>query len=196
MDKAESKFANMARRMDAAMIELLEVKPFQAITVTDVCKTAGAHRSTFYSHYDNTLDLLNEVRNQTLLDFYASFEHLPREEALTDRKFLDTYLKFIEEHKRLFRVFLENINLFDGHGILTQMESDIQDISKTKSPHEEKLSRYKLLFTASGITSIVSFWLKSGCKESRDELADIILECIESDKGSHQMTPFARFDVI
>ena len=180
MDKAQSKFANMARRMDAAMVQLLEEKPFQAITVTDVCKAAGAHRSTFYSHYDNTLDLLNEVKDQTMRDFYASFEHLPREAALTDREFLDTYLKFVEEHKQLFRVFLENINLFDGHSILLKMENDMQNISKTKGSQEERLSRYKLLFTASGITSIVSFWLESGCRESRAELANIILECTKA----------------
>lgn len=179
MDKAESKFSNMARRMDAAMVELLEEKPFQAITVTDVCRAAGAHRSTFYSHYNNTLDLLNEVRDQTMRDFYASFEHLPREAALTDRKFLDTYLKFVEEHKQLFRVFLENINLFDGHSILMKMENDMQGITQAKSSQEERLSRYKLLFNASGITCIVSFWLESGCRESRAELAGIILGCTE-----------------
>lgn len=180
MDKAESKFANMAKRMDAALVELLEEKPFQAITVTDVCRAAGANRSTFYSHYSNTLDLLNEVKDQTMHDFYASFEHLPREGALTDRKFLDTYLRFVEEHKQLFRVFLENVNLFDGFDILMEFENDMKDISPAKSARDKKLSRYKLLFTASGITSIVSFWLESGCKESRDELADIILECTNS----------------
>lgn len=177
MDKAESKFANMAKRMDAAMVQLLEEKPFQAITVTDVCNAAGAHRSTFYSHYSNTLDLLNEVRDRTMQDFYAGFEHLPREAALTDRAFLDIYLKFVEEHKQLFRVFLENINLFDGYGILMKLENDMQSISPAKSSQKERISRYKLLFTASGITSIVSFWLESGCKESREELAEIILEC-------------------
>lgn len=180
MDKAESKFANMAKRMDTALIQLLEEKPFQAITVTDVCRTAGANRSTFYSHYSNTLDLLNEVKDQTMQDFYASFEHLPREGALTDRKFLDTYLCFIEEHKQLFRVFLENIYLFNGFDILMKFESDMKDISLVKGSRDEKLSRYELLFTASGITSIVSFWLESGCKESRDELADIILACTKS----------------
>lgn len=180
MDKAESKFANMAKRMDAALIQLLEEKPFQAITVTDVCNVAGAHRSTFYSHYDNTLDLLDEVRDQTMLEFYASFEHLPREAALKDREFLDIYLKFVEEHKQLFKVFLENINLFDGFGILMNLEKDMRDMVPAKSTQEERLQRYRLLFMASGITSIVSFWLETGCKESRKELADIILKCSEA----------------
>lgn len=180
MDKAQSKFANMAKRMDAALVKLLEEKPFQAISVTDVCKAANANRSTFYSHYSNTLDLLNEVKDQTMQDFYASFEHLPRKAALTDRNFLDTYLRFVEEHKQLFRVFLENINLFDGFDILMKLESDMKDISPAKSARDKKLSRYELLFTASGITSIVSFWLESGCKESRDELADIILDCTKT----------------
>ncbi len=180
MDKAESKFANMARRMDAAMLQLLEEKPFSTITVTDVCKAAGAHRSTFYSHYDNTLALLNEVKDQTMREFYASFEHLPREAALMDRGYLETYLEFVEEHKQLFKVFLENINLLDGFGILMDFEDDVREMSSLKGPQEERTLRYKLLFMASGITSIVSFWLESGCTESRSKLADIILECVNS----------------
>ena len=128
MDKAESKFTNMARRMDAAMLQLLEEKPFNAITVTDVCKAADAHRSTFYSHYGNTLDLLNEVKDQTMRDFYASFEHLPHDATFADREYLDAYLEFVEEHRRLFRVFLENIKLFDGFGILMNFEDDIRNM--------------------------------------------------------------------
>ena len=181
MDKAESKFTNMAKRMDEAMIQLLEEKPFSVITVTDVCKAAGAHRSTFYSHYDNTLDLLNEVKDRTMQDFYANFEHLPREVDPKDREYLDIYLRFVEENKQLFRVFLENINLFDGFGILMNLESDIKNLSPAKDSRQERTSRYKLLFMASGITSIVSFWLETGCKESRDELADIILECTNAE---------------
>lgn len=177
MDKAEAKFSNMAKRMDAAMLELLEEKSFASISVTDVCKAAGAHRSTFYSHYSNTLDLLNEVKDQTMQEFYASFEHLPRENAFTDREYLDIYLRFIEDHKRLFRVFLGNISLFDGFSILENLEGDILDISPAKSEQDARLRRYQLLFMANGITSIVSFWLDTGCKETREELADIILEC-------------------
>ena len=177
MDKAESKFANMAKRMDTAMVQLLEEKPFQAITVTDVCNAAGAHRSTFYSHYNNTLDLLNEVRERTMREFNESFQHLPREGAFEDRAYLDAYLQFVEEHKRLFKVFLENINLFDGFEILLGFENEMQRASHVKASHEANPSLYKLLFTASGITSIVSFWLESGCKETRSGLADIILEC-------------------
>lgn len=159
------------------MLQLLEEKPFNSITVTDVCKAAGAHRSTFYSHYDNTLDLLNEVKDETMREFNASFEHLPRENALTNREHLDVYLRFVEDHKQLFKVFLENINLFDGFDMLMDLEQDMRDLIPAKSSQEERWQRYKLIFMASGITSIVSFWLESGCRESRAELADIILSC-------------------
>ncbi len=177
MDKAESKFTNMAKRMDAAMLELLEEKAFNEITVTDVCKAAGAHRSTFYSHYNNTHELLNEVRDDTMRKFYASFEHLPREATFKDREYLDTYLRFIEDHKRLFKIFLENINLFDGFGVLMNLEENMHDIAPANSTQEKRWRHYKLLFIASGITSIVSFWLESGCAESRSELIEIILSC-------------------
>lgn len=176
MDKAEAKFANTAKKMDAALLNLLEKKPFDTITVTDVCREAGVHRSTFYAHYTNTLDLLNEVRDATMREFYASFEHLPQVDAFENREYLDIYLKFVEDHKRLFKVFLQNISLFDGLGILEGFENDIEKMPKKTNSRKNNTERYRMLFTATGITSIVSFWLESGCKESRHELAEIILE--------------------
>lgn len=183
MDKAEAKFSNMARRMDAAMLQLLEEKPFASISVTDVCRRAGAHRTTFYSHYNNTLDLLSEIKDQTMQEFYASFEHLPREVSYKSRECLEAYLKFVENNKKLFKVFLENIQLFDCFGILMDIQHDIrgkEKNGKTKrsSAKEMRKQQYELLFIASGVTSIVSHWLETDCKESRSELTDIILDCL------------------
>lgn len=178
MDKAEAKFANTAKKMDGALLALLEDKPFDAITVTDVCREAGVHRSTFYSHYGNTTDLLSEVKDATLAGFYASFDHLPREGGFLTREYLDAYLRFVESNERVFRVFLENLSLFDGRDILTGFEEDLASAPRKKNAQRERTSRYRLVFVASGITSIVSLWLESGCKEKRGELVDIILDCI------------------
>lgn len=113
-------------------------------------------------------------------DFYASFEHLPPDATFADREYLDAYLEFVEEHKRLFKVFLENVKLFDGFGILMNFEDDIRNMPSIESSQKEQALRCKLLFMASGITSIVSFWLESGCRESREQLRDIILECVNN----------------
>ena len=47
MNKSESKYFNTALLMDEALIQLLEVKDYEYITVKEICEKAGVNRSTF-----------------------------------------------------------------------------------------------------------------------------------------------------
>lgn len=47
MNRSESKYFNTAIRMDEAMMELLERKDFEYITIKEICAAAGVSRSTF-----------------------------------------------------------------------------------------------------------------------------------------------------
>lgn len=58
MNKSESKYFHTAVKFDRALLALLEKKPFDYITVSELCAEAGVNRSTFYLHYENTQDLL------------------------------------------------------------------------------------------------------------------------------------------
>lgn len=60
MNRNESKYFNTAARMDEALLALLEKKDFEFITVREICEAAGVNRSTFYLHYENTRELLDE----------------------------------------------------------------------------------------------------------------------------------------
>jgi len=44
-----------------ALIELLEEKPFEQITVTELCTRSEISRITFYAHYGDKLALVNEM---------------------------------------------------------------------------------------------------------------------------------------
>ena len=72
MNKAESKYFNTAIRFNKALLSLLEKKPFEYITIGEICETAKVNRSTFYLHYENIGDLLNET-TAYLLDNFASY---------------------------------------------------------------------------------------------------------------------------
>jgi AcrR family transcriptional regulator len=58
--------------MNKALIELLEKKEFEYITIKEICSQAGVNRSTFYLHYENTTDLLNET-TQYITDNFLSY---------------------------------------------------------------------------------------------------------------------------
>lgn len=61
MGKAEYRSAIRSRKLICnALGELMEEKPLDKITVTDVIKRADINRSTFYAHYDNIPDVINQ----------------------------------------------------------------------------------------------------------------------------------------
>ena len=61
MKKNESKYFYTATLMNQALLSLLEKKDIEFITVTEITKKAGVNRSTFYLHYDNVYELLEET---------------------------------------------------------------------------------------------------------------------------------------
>lgn len=52
--KASSKFRETLQKM-------METTPLDEINVTSVCEACGVHRQTFYYHYRNIYDLLDEI---------------------------------------------------------------------------------------------------------------------------------------
>ena len=59
--------------MNTALMEILKTKSFEYITVSEICKKAGVNRSTFYLHYENTRDLLEETIQNMMNDFISYF---------------------------------------------------------------------------------------------------------------------------
>lgn len=45
MNKSESKYFNTAKKMNLALISLLKKKPFEYITISELCEKAGVNIS-------------------------------------------------------------------------------------------------------------------------------------------------------
>ena len=73
MNKNESKYFYTASLMNQAILELLEKKDIEFITITEITQRAGVNRTTFYLHYDNIDDLLEETVSYINKEFVNSF---------------------------------------------------------------------------------------------------------------------------
>jgi AcrR family transcriptional regulator len=114
MNKSESKYYNTAVKMDLALISLLKEKPFDYITVSEICSKAGVNRSTFYLHYETIGDLLEETTRYILDDFLAYFKkdivfeveklkECELDEIFFIRKeYLIPYLTYVRDNKEIF----------------------------------------------------------------------------------------------
>ena len=97
MNKQESRYVKTATLMDEALLLLLEQKDFDRITVKELCQKAGVNRTTFYLHYENMNDLLEETVDLINERFKEALAAIPsgdpRIEILTSEKYLIMVLR-------------------------------------------------------------------------------------------------------
>ena len=190
MNKSESKYFNTAIKFDKALLSLLEKKPFEYITISEICEKAGVNRSTFYLHYENTADLLKEATAYMLNDFLSYFDVDTKnittqykncdlqELNFINEKYLHPYLSFIKENQQLFTAVLSQPTAFDSNMIFQKLFDNIfvPILNKFRYPKDEQ--RYVIMFYLNGITAIITEWLQDDCSKSVTEVSDIIYYCI------------------
>ena len=151
-------------KITQAFIELLQKKELKAITVSDIIKQTELNRSTFYANYLDIYDLADKTRarledefSQTFADYDYNHEHNGALRMFTHIKenqlFYKTYFKLCYEEKHL--VTVHNTKR-------AQLEMDGKNI------------RYHIEFFRNGLNAIIKMWLADGCKESPEEMAEIL----------------------
>ncbi|MCI1915161.1 MAG: TetR/AcrR family transcriptional regulator, partial [Bifidobacteriaceae bacterium] len=55
----DRRYIRTEERILQAMTDLLHVRKFDKITVTDICKMAHVSHSSFYAHFSSKQDLVN-----------------------------------------------------------------------------------------------------------------------------------------
>lgn len=184
MNQRQSKYFRTAEKMDDALLSLLEQKPFEYISVSEICARAGVNRSTFYLHYDNTADLLSEATERILNGFLDYFPEENGKRAIPDDGFfisdpyLRPYLSYVRDNRRVFLATLEHQDIFHADELFQRMFENIFSpiLSGFRYPSDDQ--KYVMLFYLNGITAIVLEWLRRDCSDSIDELIRIITECI------------------
>ncbi|MBE6807179.1 MAG: TetR/AcrR family transcriptional regulator [Ruminococcaceae bacterium] len=190
MNRSESKYFNTAKKMDEALVSLLEVKDFAYITVSEICKIAGVNRSTFYLHYETLGDLLEETTRYLINDFRAYFPQKDvdlttalkggEEQKLNfiTEQYLYPYLSYIMDHRWVFSAALSNIGTLGFDRVFRRMYEQVFEPILAHFGYSEVRRPYVIQYYLNGVTAIVTLWLKNGCKESIEEIADTIEECI------------------
>lgn len=189
MNRFESRYFNTAQKMDKALIELLEEKEFEYITVNEICKRAGVNRSTFYLHYENITDLLNESVKYALDDFFENVEidssivsdidTVPLEKLVfISPDYLKPYLEYIKDHDRIFRTMLKQASVM-RLGVAYQALFDrVLGPVLRRFGCPEEIHEYLMTFFIHGLIAVITQWLENGCKESVDEITHIIIYCV------------------
>ena len=75
--KSDLRVTKTRRLIKATFLELVQAKPVQKITVTELAKRAEISKGTFYLHYLDIYDLYNQMVEETVAKITGSFDPYP-----------------------------------------------------------------------------------------------------------------------
>lgn len=189
MNKNESKYFNTAKKMNDALITLLDKKDFSYITVKDICTIANVNRSTFYLHYQNTSDLLEEVIHNLNSSFYEHFKEIKKPSAddelsnliFIKDEYLLPYLSFIKENRRVYRAVKKYSTLFLIDNYTKSVYSDLISKILTRFNVDDNYKKCMFSYYINGLSSMILLWCENDCNIEIHDFADLIKGLILND---------------
>ncbi len=152
-------------KIEKVFINLLQTKEINEISVSDICKEAGLNRSTFYANYIDIYDLADNIRDELENDFGTIFkQNEPKE---NENSGAVKMFKHIKENQLFYRTYFK-LGYDNNHQAL------IYDVSRAEKDFANKNLDYHIEFFRSGLNAIIKKWLAGGCKESPEEMSEII----------------------
>ena len=198
MNKSQSKYFNTALKMDKAFLELLSKKDFEYITVKEICAKAGVNRSTFYLHYETVSDLLGEsvkYVNSSFLEYIKSdsgefikgIKDCPIDKLyLITPEYLNPYLNYIRENKRLFQTVTKNASALGLDETYGRMFDNVFTPILERYNVDSRDREYIMSFYIHGIMAIVTEWLKNDCKDTTEHIMNVIRRCVMQPKNDKE----------
>lgn len=163
------------KKVQDALLTLLEQKEIDKVTIKELCDLADINRTTFYNHYGSQYDVLQEIV-QTYLEHTALMIQ-DKMAAGDDFKecFIDA-LQYMKKHTKFLQLLFsqKHFQLLSGINIcLPQFDGAIMNRQPAdRSPQRKKAMA---IFIQQGIIGILVDWIRSGCRESAEEMAELIL---------------------
>jgi len=153
-------------KIERIFLQMVQTKEINEIRVSEICKQAKINRTTFYANYIDIFDLADKVRERMMYEYASIFNG--NNEGHTPENYLKMF-KHIKENQIFYNTYFK-LN-YDNYPI----PSSYYDIEFAKQWNRDKLIEYHAEFFKAGITAIIKKWLSNGCKESPEDITNVIV---------------------
>ena len=156
-----------------ALEELLKTKKLSSITITDLCLEAKINRNTFYYHYNNIFEFLNEHK-QIIID---DLNEIPDVSKTHNRRNLIEVFKILKYHPHFLNILISpNCDLDFFNEIFSVASKKISIFIPKNDNDLTGKERLLCSYSNAGCNAVITAWINNGMTETPEAISDIIWE--------------------
>lgn len=153
------------KKIEKVFMELLQERELSSISVSEICKKTGLNRTTFYANYLDICDLADKIR-ESLENNLIEMYHIENTQIFKSNDYLRLF-RHIYENQLFYRTYLKL-------GYNRKYNALRNDTEQAEKYFGGQFVNYHAEFFKAGITRIIEMWLESGCKETPEEMFEIV----------------------
>lgn len=171
---AENRRVRMTKKIiKDALLELLDKKPLDKITVTDICNTANLNRSTFYDHYEDAAQVLREIESDVMQQLPVDSDFLTEGNGERFFNMLTDFFRYVKENEKLFRILLLKTGRVNFNQRLAS--TIMGKYHKQNLIRDSLIERYQYIYCVNGALELLKEWVGSGFPIDERKFAEIIM---------------------
>ena len=159
-----------------SFIELMKEKPISKISIRELCEVADVNRTTFYAHFTDQYQLLQSIEDETLSwvkEIIAGFSGKKDRDDFIDN--IEEVFKYLIENRNHIRVLMSEKGDIDfQRNLLTVIYEQCGIWLSNDLYADAAKSELYSVFLINGSIGLIQHWLKTGLKETANEMAEII----------------------
>ena len=157
-----------------ALMEILSEKgSVNRISVRELCQRAELNRSTFYSHYNEPKDLLDEIETQLLENTSEHLKKIGQENNAGAHKYILSFLSYIKENNNMFRPLLVDCADPEFRSAFMQ-QSVVQFIENLNITLQKDIEQYVYSYILNGSTGVIIQWIRSQYSVDAKLITDLL----------------------
>lgn len=166
---------NMLR---SALIDLLQEKSIQKITITEITERANLARSTFYTHFETKEELLHCCIDETLRGFFEEIRHAGTfgDQENFGIHFWAIFFSQWKERQELVELFaVEEIHDFIIQRLRIHHQNLYRDTLSELAPQlNPTLAGYFIEYLSYASFAVLKRWIETGLKQSPEAIARLM----------------------
>ncbi len=186
----DPRIARTKQALKKALIDLLDEKGLEAITVGDLCTRASLNRATFYNHYHDKEGLVRALEEEILAElerFQKALNGISLHELVRFRiakrplPFLVELFDYLREQGPFLSAVLgPNGDASFGpklqDAVCTKLVMSVLNEHYRENP--SPFVNYYVAFYASAYLGVIKQWFHTGMRESSEEMARIAMRLL------------------
>ena len=184
MAKRENQRILLTKRMlQDGLLQLLETKALNAVSVTELCRVSGINRATFYNHYSSPADLLSDLEAQLVLGLEKLIVRYPTnlEDGLS---MLESICIYMKENSRSVIVLSRchsDTDLVTSFHKLNALFPPRQPKSRLTANMDADELHLTSTFVYSGCYLLIREWLVRDIDKTPHEIAELLLRILSKE---------------